>query len=97
MVNKTYKQKRIEHHLMIISGEGDNTLKLTLIQKIKMKINGQIYLEHRTRPGWKRSLPFYAFKCPVHGIVIDYAHGLEDYLACPKCWEEKYGNMKPEK
>lgn len=71
----------------------ENTVKLSLIQKFKMKINGRLYIEHRTRPGWKGSLPFYAFKCPVHGVVIDYAHGEDDYLSCPKCWEEKFGGI----
>jgi len=73
------------------------TINLTLIQKFKLKINGQVYIEHRTRPRWKGSLPFYAFKCPVHGIVIDYAHGVDDFLSCPKCWEDKFGNIKPVK
>ena len=86
---------------MVIPGEDEkkhpdinsslHTMKLTLIQKIKLKMNGRLYIEHRTRPSWKGSLPFYAFKCPVHGIVIDYPHGLEDDLACPICWEEKFG------
>lgn len=71
--------------------EVDNTVRLSLIQKIKMKINGRVYIEHRTRPGWKGSLPFYAFKCPAHGVVIDYTHGVDDYVACPKCFEEKFG------
>ena len=89
---------------MVLSGEGDekqsvinsylDNMKLTLIQKIKLKINGRVYIEHRTRPRWNRPLPFYAFKCPVHGIVIDYTHDVDDYVSCPKCFEEKYGNMK---
>jgi len=77
-----------------MSGGGGNTLKLTLIQKIKMKTNGRVYLEHRTRPRWRGFLPFYAFKCPVHGIVIDYPHGLYDELSCPKCFEEEFGDIK---
>lgn len=71
--------------------EVENTVRLSLIQKIKMKFDGRVYIEHRTRLGWKGSLPFYAFKCPVHGVVIDYPHGHDEYLVCQKCWEEEFG------
>ncbi len=71
-----------------------HTMKLTLIQKIKLKINGRVYLEHRTKHGWRGSLPFYAFRCPIHGIVIDYPHGVDDSLSCTKCWEEKFLNKE---
>jgi len=43
----------------------------------------------RSLPGWDGSLMFYAFRCPEHGIVIDYIHGYDDTPSCPKCAEEK--------
>ena len=54
-----------------------------------MSLAGQVYVEHRTMPGWEGSLPFYAFKCPDHGIVVDYPHGYDQRLDCPKCHRER--------
>ena len=62
-----------------------NMVNLTLLQKITLKIMGEVFIENRTRPGWKGPLPFYAFKCETHGIVEDYPHGYEARLECPKC------------
>jgi hypothetical protein len=31
----------------------------------------------------ERELQFYAFKCPVHGIVENYPEGYERVLRCP--------------
>ena len=65
-----------------------NETKLSLRQKIILAINGRVYIEHRTRPGWRGSLPFYAFICPKHGLVEDYPHGFKQLLICPLCLEE---------
>lgn len=43
---------------------------------------------HRTRSGWGGSLPFYAFRCPEHGVVVDYPHGYDRRLVCPLCSED---------
>jgi len=50
-----------------------------------MKIAGHVYLGHQARPGWRGGLPFYAFRCPEHGVVVDYPHGFEGRLSCPRC------------
>jgi hypothetical protein len=32
------------------------------------------------------NLDCYAFRCPVHGVVADYAHGADEkYLCCQQC------------
>jgi len=62
-----------------------NMVKLTLFQKIILKLNGRVFIENRVKPGWSDSLPFYAFKCDEHGLVEDYPHGYEKRLECPKC------------
>ena len=62
-----------------------NMVKLTLFQKIILKLMGEVFIEYRTRPGWRRPLPFYAFKCETHGLVEDYPHGYNERLECPKC------------
>jgi len=61
-------------------------VKLNLFQNIILKLNGRVFIENRTRPGWSGPLPFYAFKCPEHGLVEDYPHGYERRLECPKCY-----------
>ncbi len=62
-----------------------NMVKLTLIQKIILKLNGRVYTEHKMRHGWRAPIPFYAFRCDKHGLVEDYPHGYEGRLDCPKC------------
>ena len=58
--------------------------RITLIDRLR----GYIYLEDRTEPDWEDSLPFYLFKCPIHGYVESYPHGYKKKLVCPKCLEE---------
>ena len=61
----------------------------TWTQKFSLMIGACAYLGHRKRPGWREHLPFYAFKCPTHGIVEDYPHGYNNRLDCPKCAYER--------
>jgi len=65
-------------------------LELTLLQRIKLYLTGTVYLEHQKRPGWTGYLPFYAVKCPIHGVFEDYPHGFDDYFLCPQCYEERW-------
>lgn len=60
---------------------------MSLWQRLKMRLSGYVYVGHRTRPGWQGSLPFYAFRCPEHGLVESYPHGYEQRLECPRCME----------
>lgn len=59
--------------------------RLSWRQRLAMKVAGHAYLGHRTRPGWRGELPFYAFECPEHGVVADYPQGFEGRLTCPRC------------
>ena len=62
--------------------------RISLINRLKLELRGYVYLEDRIEPDWKGSLPFYIFKCPVHGYVESYPHGFEKKLVCPRCLEE---------
>ncbi|OGD44398.1 hypothetical protein A3K69_00540 [Candidatus Bathyarchaeota archaeon RBG_16_57_9] len=62
--------------------------RIGLIGRLKLVLNGYVYLGDRAEPDWKRPLPFYLFKCPVHGYVEGYPRGYEDTLVCPMCIEE---------
>ena len=62
---------------------------MNLWQRFKLWVNGDIYVGHRRRPGWKSSLPFYRFRCPKHGLVEVYPHGYNQRLECPICKNEE--------
>jgi len=62
--------------------------RIGLIHRLKLTLNGYVYLEDRIMPDWKNPLPFYLFKCPVHGYVETYPRGYKDTLVCPRCMEE---------
>ena len=61
---------------------------LPLDKRIRFRIFGRVYLEHRQHEGWSGSNPFYLVNCPEHGPYEDYPHGYREELRCPKC-EEK--------
>jgi hypothetical protein len=62
---------------------------LSMPQRFKLRLFGQAYIGHRVRADWKGPLPFYAFRCHVHGLVEDYPHGYSDRLDCPRCQREE--------
>jgi len=74
---------------ILIDRLGDGEITLGLYKRLILSLAGQVYVEHRTMPGWSRSLPFYAFKCPDHGTVVDYPHGHDQRLDYPKCHRER--------
>jgi hypothetical protein len=61
---------------------------LTLTQRLQLIITGSTPTTTRSRPGWKHELQFYAFKCPIHGLVESYPQGHNQKLRCPKCSDE---------
>jgi len=65
-------------------------IKLNLLQRIILKLNGRVFVGNRVKPGWSGFLPFYAFKCEEHGLVEDYPYGYEGRLECPKMWANKH-------
>jgi len=62
--------------------------RISLIDRLKIQLRGYVFLEDRVEPDWNESLPFYLFRCPVHGYVESYPHGYKKKLVCPKCLEE---------
>lgn len=55
------------------------------LQRLELFLTGRAYIGHYKHPGWRHAIPFYAFKCPKHGLVEDYPHGYNERLDCPKC------------
>ena len=62
--------------------------RISLLNRLKLRLTGYVYVEDRIKPGWTEPLPFYLIKCPVHGYVESYPHGYEKKIVCPKCLEE---------
>jgi len=62
-----------------------DALGLSWVQRVKLRISGHVYIEHRKKPGWKKAHPHYLAKCKTHGFYVDYPHGWEEKLRCPKC------------
>ncbi len=59
--------------------------RLSLRQRLELRLTGKTYVGHDARPGWTGAMPFYAFECPKHGLVTNYPMGYEKRLECPKC------------
>jgi len=59
--------------------------KPTWKQRLHIQLWGNLYLGHYSQPGWSGELPFYAFRCRKHGIVVNYLYGYSERLECPKC------------
>ena len=64
---------------------GEDVLNLSPFKRFKLWLGFPVYVGDRTRDDWRGPLPFYAFKCPVHGVQVDYPHGYRDRLNCPEC------------
>ncbi|NIN65455.1 MAG: hypothetical protein GTO63_12315 [Anaerolineae bacterium] len=63
------------------------SVELSLLQKIRLLVNGAVPTSQKSRHGWSGSIQFYAFKCPVHGLVENYPQGYENAVRCPYCDE----------
>jgi predicted transcriptional regulator len=67
--------------------------RIDFLNKLKLKLNGYVYVGDEKKPGWDKPLPFYIFKCPIHGIVKSYAKGYKKRLQCPECIEEQLSKL----
>jgi len=65
-------------------------VELSLPQRLRLRLRGKVPVGYRVKPGWTAPIMHYAFRCPVHGVVVDYPHGYRNRLSCPRCLEESY-------
>jgi hypothetical protein len=64
-------------------------LKLSLIDKVKIRLGLWKFVGYFADERWKGKLPFYISWCPVHKCYfIDYPHGYYGRLDCPLCFKE---------
>ncbi len=61
---------------------------LKLLERIKLKLQGHIYLYEEKKDGWKQPMPIYLIECPIHGLVESHPQGFDNHLTCPLCIKE---------
>ena len=61
--------------------------RMKLLEKIKIRLNGYLYVGSQMKEGWKEPFPLYKFKCPIHGYVQSRPKGYNNRLECPICSE----------
>jgi len=66
------------------------TQNLSLSQRIRLRIIGEIFLRMEKREGWTNPLPIYLVRCPKHGLFETYPQGFDDKLRCPSCLQELF-------
>jgi hypothetical protein len=72
-------------------------------KEVRMSTNGFLILLRLLLVGYakafeKNRLEYYIFNCKKHGRVVDYPHGYDNYLVCPKCSGENHLRVyEPEK
>ena len=47
--------------------------------------------------GWLGELPFYEWKCNIHGLVQNYEQGFGYVLECPDCQNTRLSERFPKK
>ena len=62
-----------------------NSIELNIVQKMKLRLLGAVYVFDHKEDGWLSKIPFYAFRCKDHGIQLGYPIGHSKILICPEC------------
>lgn len=90
--------------------EVETGIALTPRQRKMAEDGHKVHLGLHSKSGWTGELPFYAWCCPTHGVVIDYPHGywapfkgttpielkgVISQLYCPLCAREE-ANLRTE-
>ena len=69
--------------------------RIRLLDRLKIQLQGYLYVGNEKKNGWKESAAVYMFKCPVHGYVKSIVRGFNERLECPFCVEEfKNSNLQ---
>ena len=70
--------------------------RVSLLNRIKLKLNGNIYIEKKRNS----ETSFYLINCPKHGLVKSNPSGYKEKIYCPICRLEflaiKYPNRQEE-
>lgn len=55
-------------------------VELSMFQRLRLRLFGSVPVGYRVKSGWRGPIMHYAFRCPVHGVVVDYPHGQYESL-----------------
>ena len=69
-------------------------MKLSLPQRIKLGLFGKALLGYFEKSLGEEQVTYYAFKCPIHGIQMDYPHGHDNTLTCPECFKQVANRLR---
>ena len=67
---------------------GFKEFEISLLERIKLRLEGRIYVFHAKPEGWCGEVPFYIVKCGKCGCYFldnSHGHGYEEYFLCPIC------------
>jgi hypothetical protein len=62
--------------------------KLSLHQKLKLKLNGYVFIGRYQAVGHSAAKDVYVVHCPRHGLFLDNPHGFESTFSCDRCIDE---------
>ena len=62
-----------------------NNLKMSLKQRLQLKIFGYFIFKEVQLDNWINPMPIYVFKCPIHGLQTSYPVGWRRKLICLRC------------
>jgi hypothetical protein len=65
--------------------KGDMLREPSIPEILRYRRRDAEFLGFLTRSGWSGELPYYRFRCPVHGMVENYPQGYDEILLCPHC------------
>ena len=58
---------------------------LGLGQRVKLRLDGRVFLRREGPPRFKGPTVIWGFLCPEHGLVEDYLHGYYERMECHRC------------
>ena len=94
MAETTSEGVRIDPSLFVVVKEQRLSIlreivaNLSAYEQLRVRLSGSVYVGDYRMPGWSGALPFYAFSCQKHGLVVNYPTGYRKQLLCPHCLEE---------
>ena len=59
--------------------------KIGLFERLKVSLQGHVFVGEEKREGWRKPASIYIFKCSKHGYVKSNVKGYNKRLECPLC------------
>ena len=61
-------------------------IRLSWRQRFRLFLFGSVFVY--TKDLGRGKLYYYAVRCKLHGLFVDYPHGFHQEFGCPKCMKE---------